>query len=276
MSDQPLSRRALTTLASYRTSLLSAISHLKGLEEAFATSRVRPSGTRTTDPSRVSDTQVCEGCHGLGHHFTECLNHSYVWDSEANARLLAPGERLSGPATWHDIHRASLHHLIRTTLKYYLKLHPDRLPDIRLLLSEFETPSDSGDIPPPTNLDTSLANSKSSPVIDSLEFDTTATAAVLATDLRPPVATTPSVVEPGIFLINLAILAATTRLRVDPWNQTSGYIQLIACHYWHPSFGLDFSAFLLLVEVELEEGRLHNQDLQDTNPFHIQSGSPSG
>jgi hypothetical protein len=49
--------------------------------------------------------------------------------------------------------------------------------------------------------------------------------------------------HPGIFLIILAILAAATRLQVDPWNKTTGYIHFIALHHWHPSFGPEFPAF---------------------------------
>jgi hypothetical protein len=55
-------------------------------------------------------------------------------------------------------------------------------------------------------------------------------------------------------LINLAVLAATTRLRIDPWNETTGYIQFIALHHWHPSFEIVFPDFLRLVHTELRKG----------------------
>jgi hypothetical protein len=74
--------------------------------------------------------------------------------------------------------------------------------------------------------------------------------------------------NPGIWLINLAVLAAATRLRVDPWRTTEGYIQFIALHHWHPSFGLAFPSFLQLVQTELQDSRLHTDP--DGNPFDIQ------
>jgi hypothetical protein len=152
MPETPLSRRTLNTLTSYRTSILSAIGHLRGIETNATRSRSRSTdvtvqSTRPSTPvTRGNDNQVCEGCHSIGHHYTECLNHQYVWDSEANARLLQPGERLSGPADWHDIHRASLHHLIRTSIQYYISLHHTRVQDLHLLLTELETNSQFGDI----------------------------------------------------------------------------------------------------------------------------------
>jgi hypothetical protein len=74
--------------------------------------------------------------------------------------------------------------------------------------------------------------------------------------------------NPGIWLINLAILAAATCLCVDPWCTTEGYIQFIALHHWHLSFGLAFPSFLQLVQTELQEARLHSE--HDHNPFNIQ------
>jgi hypothetical protein len=69
-----------------------------------------------------------------------------VWDSNSNARLLASGERLSGPANWQDIHRASLHHLICTAVQYYISLHHTRIQDIHTLLTDIERNSEFGDI----------------------------------------------------------------------------------------------------------------------------------
>jgi hypothetical protein len=53
----------------------------------------------------------------------------------------------------------------------------------------------------------------------------------------------PNPVNPGIWLINLAVLTAATRLRVDPWNETQGYQQCIVLPHWHPSFALYFPSF---------------------------------
>jgi hypothetical protein len=192
------------------------------------------------------DTQVCEGCHRTGHHYTECLNHQYVWDSSANAHLLQPGERLSGPADWHDIHRASLHHLIRTSIKYYISLHHTRIQDIHQLLINLELNSEFGDISRYAQQGQE-GNSLDESTVSSLPEEATG-------ELYPPLSSSP----PSQFLINLAVLAAATRLRVDPWSNTTGYIHFIALHHWHPSFGIEFPAFLSLVNTELQEHRLHN------------------
>jgi hypothetical protein len=194
-----------------------------------------------------------------------------VWDSDSEVRLLAPGERLSGPADWQDIHRASLHHLIRTSIQYYIRLHHTRIQDIHTLLTDLELNSQFGDIssfaqygstgePDPTRAD-------QPPPVSSPEGSSP-----LPTTFPPP-----SSGPPGIFLINLAVLAAATRLRIDPWHETTGYVQFIALHHWHPSFGIVFPDFLRLVHTELRNGNLHNREayVDPSNPFDIQVGPPS-
>jgi hypothetical protein len=80
----------------------------------------------------------------------------------------------------------------------------------------------------------------------------------------------------GLFLINLAVLAATTRLWVDPWNETTGYVHLIALHHLHPSFGIAFPLFLQLFQTERHKGHFHNADIYGVkNPFELQVGPPS-
>jgi hypothetical protein len=77
-------------------------------------------------------------------------------------------------------------------------------------------------------------------------------------------------------LINLAVLAATTYLRVDPWNKTTGYVHFIALHHWHPSFGIAFPLFLQSVQTELHKGHFHNADIYGVkNPFDLQVGPNS-
>jgi hypothetical protein len=41
--------------------------------------------------------------------------------------------------------------------------------------------------------------------------------------------------HPGIYLINLGVLTATTKICADSWEGTSGRIKFIALNYWHPS-----------------------------------------
>jgi hypothetical protein len=156
--------------------------------------------------------------------------------------------------------------LIRTAVQYYISLHHTRIADIHHLLTELEANSEFGDIsrfslrgrdlpgaPAPVNpppLDPTI--------IDTDPFQSSDTPAREGT-------------HPGIFLINLAVLAAATRLRVDQWNETQGYIQFIALHYWHPSFGIDFPSFLHLVHTELRDSVIQTED-SGSNPFDIQVG----
>ena len=140
-----------------------------------------------------------------------------MWDSNSNARLLAQGERLSGPAGWQDIHRASLHHLIRTSIQYYISLHHTRIQDIHTLLTDLETNSQFGDLSSYARYGLTGEPEPATPNPPGNEFfsDTRATE---DSSSSPPPASGP----PGIFLINLAVLAATSRLRIDPWNETTG------------------------------------------------------
>jgi hypothetical protein len=261
MSDQNITKRTLNTLTSYRTSIQAALGHLRGLEETTANTRAHSTPSRPA--TRVTDTQICEGCHQTGHHYTECLNHTYVWDSTANARLLEPGERLAGPATWKDIHRASLHQLIRTSIQYYIHLHHTRFQDLDTLLTDLASNSEFGDL-------------TASYSTDDSDLQEPPPTAPRNWESPPPGYTTDSEIpsspsNPGIWLINLAVLTAATRLRVDPWNETQGYQQFIALHHWHPSFGLAFPSFLRLVQIELSEPRLHSPS--SDNPFDIQEGT---
>jgi hypothetical protein len=72
--------------------------------------------------------------------------YTYIWDSSENARLLAPGERLSRPVTGLDIHRASLHHLLHTVIQYYISIHHTHVQDIDCLLTKLIVNSEFGDI----------------------------------------------------------------------------------------------------------------------------------
>jgi hypothetical protein len=47
---------------------------------------------------------------------------------------------------WEDIHRASLHQLIRTSIQYYIHLHHTRIQDLDTLLTELVTNSEFGDL----------------------------------------------------------------------------------------------------------------------------------
>jgi hypothetical protein len=186
----------------------------------------------------ANNTQVCEGCHSTGHHYTECLNHQYVWDYVANAQLLEPGEYLLGPAGWQDIHLTSLHHLICTAIQYYISLHHMQIQDIHTLLIDLEANSQFGDISCYTQYGST--SESTNPEAESVYKARSEGSSPLPTATYPPPSQGPS----GIVLINLAVLAGTTCLCVDPWNKTTGYVQFIALHHCHPSFSIIFPDFL--------------------------------
>jgi hypothetical protein len=266
MSDRsPFTRRTFNSLTAYRTSLLSAIGHLQGIKETEG--QCTRSSTSRRPTARVPDLQVCEGCHGTGHHYTECLNHSYVWDSTSNVRLLEPGERLSGPANWQDIHRASLHHLICTAVQYYILVHHTLIQDIHTLLTDLEINSHISRF---ATFGNTGEPDSSDPTRVYAETQASGSSAL------PTSFPTASQGTPGLFLINLAVLSTSTRLRIDPWNETTGYVQFIALHHWHPSFGIPFPSFLELVHTELRDGTLHQADLANENLFDHQEAPPTG
>jgi hypothetical protein len=264
MSDRTIPRSTLDRFTSYRTSLLSAIGHIRRIEEEESQEPSLPM-PRHSAGIPVPDVEVCEGCNTPGHRFTECVNHPYVWNSALNGRLLQPGERLPGSANWQDIHRASLHHLIGTAVQYYISVHHTHIQDIHALLTDLEANSQFGDISQYAEYGVPGGTPDFPATEETLETGPPGTAPFL-TSFPPAEHGTP-----GIFLINLAVLTTATKLRVDPWCETSGYIQFIALNHWHPSFGIPFVAFLQLVHTELREGLLHQPD-HGANPFDIQIG----
>jgi hypothetical protein len=86
MPERPVSQCKLNALTSSRILFLTAIGHLKGIEENTANTCTWP--TVTCPTVRTTDTQVCEGCQVIGHHYTKWHNHPCMWDSEVNAHLL--------------------------------------------------------------------------------------------------------------------------------------------------------------------------------------------
>jgi hypothetical protein len=94
-------------------------------------------------------------------------------------------------------------------VQYYIDIHHTRIQDIHILLTELELNSQFGDISRFVEYgSTGKPESTNDPVIPEPD---------------PPSPTEESSLQdPGLFLINLAVLAATTRLRVDPWNKTTG------------------------------------------------------
>jgi hypothetical protein len=124
-----------------------------------------------------------------------------------------------------------------------------RVQDLHTLLRELEINSQFGDLSVFAQPEQSSEAPSTISASSSL-FVTQSEAPPASLPIYPPLS---SQGPPNQFLINLAVLAASTRLRVDPWHGTTGYIQFISLHHWHPSFGIEFAAFLTLVLTELQD-----------------------
>jgi hypothetical protein len=189
-----------------------------------ANSMASPTPSRST--TCALDTQICEGCHETGHHYMECLNYTYIWDSTANAGLLASGKCLSGPATWEDIHQASLHQLIHTSIQHCIHLHHTHIQYLDTLLTDLGTNSEFGDLTQYINYEEPGAIATPAKI---QIWEQASSGHTTGSEIPP------STSHPGIWLINLTVLTATTHLHVHPRNETQSFQQFIVLHHWHPS-----------------------------------------
>jgi hypothetical protein len=135
------------TLSSERDSIRHHLGTLLAQEtQSRAPSRPRhiPS-TFTSHPEVSTEVFICEFC-SRQHTTTECPNTPQLVYDQADTppRPRRPNERLDRPATWLSLHRATLHYLVSSILRYFRILHNDQtyrvhlFQDIRSLL---EVPS---------------------------------------------------------------------------------------------------------------------------------------
>jgi hypothetical protein len=144
-------------------------------------------------------------------------------------------------------------------IQYYISIHHTHIQDIDRLLTDLVVNSEFGDLSryvrhgttgvpvPRTDSSVSLAQAQAEAQADASR----------PTGINEP----PPGVDPDIWLINLSVLSACTRLRLDPWHHSSGYAQYVATHYWHPSFGVLFRDFLGLIHSELRDPQLDQSGL---------------
>jgi hypothetical protein len=118
-----------------------------------------------------------------------------------------------------------------------------QIQDIHTLLTDIESNSQFADI---SSFAQYGQSGEPHPTGDEEERASERTSKTRAEGSYPQPATfpPPSSGHPGIFLIQLAVLAAMTCLRIDPWNEMTGYVHFIALHHWHPSFSIVFPDFL--------------------------------
>ncbi len=95
---------------------------------------------------------ICTTCGTPGCDYTECPNGHYVFDTPSLSCPLAPGEQLPSPATWKDLHRATLQGALRAVAQYYCahQATPRYLAQARAIVSTTLTP-DSEDSLTETN-----------------------------------------------------------------------------------------------------------------------------
>ena len=135
-----ISKSDSTNCTLYRSTVKASLTHLASLEQQARILRDRPSVPRipkTSPRSLSASSSVCTSCGTPGCHFTECPQGQYVFDSPSVARPLAPGEVLSAPASWRDLHRATLQGILRVFGHYYGRLHnsPRHLENARLIIT---------------------------------------------------------------------------------------------------------------------------------------------
>lgn len=148
-----LSLRDFNTTTQFRSQVHATLKHLASLEHKACsprTSHTRPRTPRVPArkharrvppavpaPTPLECVPVCTTCGTPGCHFTECPNGHYVFDTPTLPRALAPGEQLSAPATWKDLHRATLQGVLRVVAQYYCHLHssPRYLTQARLIVT---------------------------------------------------------------------------------------------------------------------------------------------
>ena len=144
------------SLKQYRSTVKASLEQLAGLEQ-----RARaPRPTHLLQlirrvprvPSHPSDCSLCTTCGTPGCHYTECPQGNYVFDTHAVARPLACGESLPLPASWRDLHRATLQGTLRVIGQYYRHLHtsPRHLEQARLIVARSLGFSDNCSTPVPS------------------------------------------------------------------------------------------------------------------------------
>jgi hypothetical protein len=163
MSD--LSLRDYNTSTQFRSQVRAQLTHLASLEhDAHAASTSSPPplfrlvpkqrrDSRTPATKRVPTVPspvplvcvpICTTCGTPGCDYTECPQGRYVFDTPDLSRPLAPGEQLPTPATWKDLHRATLQSALRVVAQYYCAHHatPRYLAQARLIVSDTLTGPD--------------------------------------------------------------------------------------------------------------------------------------
>ena len=211
MSDR-LTNKELNDLKTYQSTLKASLTQLAFLERKnSASSRLR-SPTRARIPT-VSSPPVrisCATCGHQGHHYTECPSGSYVFDTPTVFRPLSPGESFPRPASWRDIHRASLQTVLRVTTQYYRRLHFS-----------------------PTNLRTAH-----NIILQALGFPSLSPASLTPSD------SSDHLCEARRLLLDDAITAVVARLSADP--HSASLPGVFAAHsdlYYSPSLGLSIEDF---------------------------------
>jgi hypothetical protein len=95
-------------------------------QEQQASAPSRPRRIRSAPPT---DTEIfiCEFCNSQQHPTTECPNTPQLIYDQADTppQPRRPQENLAHPATWLSLHRATVHYLVSSLLRYFRVLHDD-------------------------------------------------------------------------------------------------------------------------------------------------------
>jgi hypothetical protein len=220
--------RQANSLSSERDSIFHHLGTLRA-QEIQSTTTPRP--RRLRSPPSQAEALACDYCNSTFHPTTECpVTPNLVYDhADTPPRLRRPDERVNQPASWHNLHQATLHYLVTSVLRYFRVLH-DELPQRQELLRVIRTLLD---IP-----DYSLVE----PVPD---YSLVEPAHTVATGSLPRSVTTP--------LFTRAVTELVVLLRASPFRieDIDDPIFLPICaRYYSPIFGANLIAYRTAVYLE--------------------------
>jgi hypothetical protein len=137
--------RQANSLSSERDSIRH---HLGTLQSQEIQSTATPRTRRLRSPPPQAEDLACDYCNSMLHLTTECpVTPNLVYNhADTPPRPRRPDKRLDHPASWHNLHQATLHYLVTSVLRYFRVLHnesPQRRELLRVISKLLDLPDHS-------------------------------------------------------------------------------------------------------------------------------------
>jgi hypothetical protein len=131
--------RQANSLLRERDSIRHHLGTLQSQELQSMTTPPRPRRLQSSSPQ--AEALACDFRNSTLHLTTECpVTPNLVYDhADTPPRPRRPDERLDHPASWHNLHQATLHYLVVTSVLRYFRVLHDELPQRRELLRVIHT-----------------------------------------------------------------------------------------------------------------------------------------